>query len=92
MESRHAFSQAPLMTWRRTHIGPERDNGRVGGLPVWKHEWRSISGEVWLPEDAPPRSQTNYQLYEIGGVGWPVQVRFAATEISNGLWAFWEDA
>jgi len=33
----------------------------------------------------------NFQIYEIGGVGWPVQVRFAATEISNGVWSLWEE-
>jgi hypothetical protein len=91
VESSHAFGQAQLMAWRRTHTGPEQDHGQVGGLPVWNHEWRRQAGEVWLPEDAPSASQLNFQIYEIGGVGWPVQVRFAATEISNGVWSFWED-
>lgn len=79
------------MAWRRTHIGLEQDQGQVGGLPVWKHEWRRQAGEVWLPEDAPPESRMNFQIYEIGGVGWPVHVRFAATEISNGVWSLWEE-
>jgi hypothetical protein len=79
------------MTWRRSHIGLERDDGHVGGLPVWAHEWKSVPGEVWLPEDAPPSVRERFALFEIGGVGWPVQVRFAAKEISNGVWSFWED-
>ena len=79
------------MAWHRTHVGPEQDHGKVGGLPVWKHEWRRQAGEVWLPETAPPGSQLNFQMYEIGGVGWPVHVRFAAAEISNGVWSFWEE-
>lgn len=77
------------MAWQRTHIGPERDDGRVGGLPVWRHEWRSLGEEVWLPEDAPSEVRERFSLFEIGGVGWPVQVRFAAQEITNGVWSFW---
>ncbi len=80
------------MAWRRTHIGHYQDNGRVGGLPVWKHEWRPLGDRVRLPEDAPTGSQDTFDIYEIGGVGWPVQVRFAALEISNGFWSFWEEA
>ena len=79
------------MAWRRTHIGPEQDRGRVGGLFVWKHKWRAQGVEVWLPETAPPASQQSFRIYEIGGAGWPVQVRFAATEISAAVWSFWEE-
>ncbi len=79
------------MTWRRTHRGIEQDDGHVGGLQVWKHEWHRLDGEVLLPEDAPSHIQQNFQLYEILGVGWPVPVCFAATETSNGVWSFWED-
>lgn len=76
------------MAWRRIHIGLERGDARVGGLPVWKHDWIDQDRVVRLPEDAPAASQ-DFQIYEIGGVGWPVQVRFAAAEISNGVWSFW---
>lgn len=79
------------MTWRRTRIGVEYDDGHVGGLPVWKHGWRMLDGEVLLPEDAPTNIQKNFQLHEIGGVGWPEPVRFAAKETSNGVWSFWEE-
>ncbi len=79
------------MAWRRTHLGHYQDDGRVGGLPVWKHEWRPLEGEVRLPEDAPSGSQQTFHVYEMGGAGWPVQVRFAAREISNGFWSFWEE-
>jgi len=78
------------MAWRRTHIGPEQDHGQVGGLPVWKHEWCRQAGEVWLPEDAPSGSQQNFQIYEIGGVGWPVK---CGSGHGNLQWrvAFWEE-
>lgn len=79
------------MAWRRTHIGQEQDDGLVGGLPVWKHEWGRQVGEVWLPEDAPAGSRLNFAIYEIGAAGGPVHVRFAASEVSNGVWSFWEE-
>jgi hypothetical protein len=44
-----------------------------------------------LPEDAPQQVQQRFELYEMGGVGWPVPVRFAARETSNGVWSFWEE-
>jgi hypothetical protein len=80
------------MAWHRTHVGPERDHGNVGGLPVWKHEWRRLGIVVRLPEDVSPSAQDDFYVYEIGGIGWPVQVRFAAAEISCGVWAFWEES
>jgi len=91
VESGHAFRQDRQMAWQRTHLGTEKNDGKVGGLPVWKHEWRRQMGEAWLPEAAPADAQLKFQIYEIGGVGWPVQARFAAAEISNGVWSFWEE-
>lgn len=79
------------MAWRRVHIGPERDDGQVGGLPVWNHEWRKVGRDVRLPEGAQTNAQQTFQIYEIGGIGRPTQVRFAAAEISNGVWSFWEE-
>jgi hypothetical protein len=70
------------------HIGPVDDDALVGSLPIWKHEWRATGESMKLPPES--EAATTFPIYEAGGVGWPVQVRFAAEEISPGVWSFWE--
>ena len=76
------------MIWKRVHIGPADDDAIVGGLPIWKHDWRPTGKSVNLPPES--QAATEFSIYEAGGIGWPVQVRFAAQEISAGVWSFWE--
>ncbi len=72
--------------WRDVHVGFERDGLRLGGLGVWDEPWREVgTGPVTLPHPAHPHQRHSFWIYEIGGP----PVRFAAGELSNGVWGFY---
>jgi hypothetical protein len=73
--------------WRCAHIGPEGDYGTVGGLRVWDHDWRRVKGKVRLPHPSYPGQMHEFHIFEIGRREKPV--RFAAAELSRGLWGFY---
>ena len=74
--------------WREAHIGLEGDEFTLNGLEVWKASWREITTEpIVLPHPAYPKQEHNYWLYEIGDLQCPI--RFAAGELSNGVWGFY---
>jgi hypothetical protein len=79
------------MTWRVAHIGFEGDDVQIGGHKVWRHDWRSVDLEpVNLQHPAYPNQIHRYYVYEIGAIDSPV--RFAAGELSNGVWGFYAPA
>lgn len=76
-----------LPGWRHAHIGFENDAVTIGGLDVWKHEWRRAAGPiVKQPHPSYPTQAHDYEIFEIGTASSPV--RFAAGELSNGVWGF----
>ena len=74
--------------WRSVHIGFSDDGLKIGGQPVWKQEWRP-SGEpsLMLPHPAYPDQSHRFDIYAIGESR--KRVRFAAGELSNGVWGFY---
>ncbi len=77
-----------MTAWRNVHIGFEGDDVKIGGLEVWKHKWRRVDlPAVDLPHPSYPRQIHQYEIYEIGNVS--VAVRFATSELSNGVWGFY---
>ena len=77
-----------MAVWRCVHVGIEGDGLKLGGLEVWKHNWRS-TGEPHLNLPHPSyRNQTHrFHIYEIEDAGY--SVHFAASELSNGVWGFY---
>jgi hypothetical protein len=77
-----------MTVWRVVHVGFEGDSLKIGGLEVWKNEWRS-TGEphLNLPHPSYPNQIDRYAIYEIGDAGH--SVRFATSELSNGVWGFY---
>jgi hypothetical protein len=75
--------------WRVAHIGVENDGLKIGGLDVWKSEWRRVREPkgIELPHPQYPNQIHPYRIYEVGDVGNPV--RFAAGELSYGVWGFY---
>jgi hypothetical protein len=72
--------------WRVAHIGFEKDGFRLNGLDVWALPWRKVDAPpVELPHPAYPDQRHFYDVYEVG-LG---AVRFAAGEVSNGVWGFY---
>ena len=77
-----------MTTWAVAHIGFERDKPTIGGLEVWNHKWRRVeTPRIRLPHPAYPKQMHDYDIYEIGDEAQPV--RFAASELSNGVWGFY---
>lgn len=76
------------MTWRDVHVGFEGDGLRIDGVEVWRHKWRP-TGEHHLNLPHPSyRNQTHrYDIYIVEDAGH--SVRFAAGELSNGVWGFY---
>ncbi len=76
------------MRWRDVHVGFEGDSLKIGGIEIWKQSWRPVSGlSVELPHPAHPAQRHRFDLYEAGIEARPV--RFAAGELSNGVWGFY---
>jgi hypothetical protein len=77
-----------MTVWRDVHVGFEDDGLEIGGVEVWKHKWRA-TGEphLNLPHPSYPNQTHPYRIYEIGDAGH--SVRFAAGELSNGVWGFY---
>jgi hypothetical protein len=76
------------MAWLSVHIGFDSDDLRIGGLEVWEHKWRRMNlPSVELPHPTCPDQMHRYNIYEIGDADSPV--RFATTELSNGVWVFY---
>ena len=74
--------------WREAHVGLEGDEFRLNGLEVWSMSWRKTNADsIVLPHPAYPQQQHNYSVYEMGDPKAPI--RFAASELSNGVWGFY---
>jgi len=77
-----------MTVWRNVHVGFEGDDLKIGGLDVWKHTWRSAGIEpLNLPHPSYPSQIHRYIIYDIGDERGAV--RFAAAELSNGVWGFY---
>ena len=76
------------MAWRDIQVGFARDGLRIGGLEVWKHDWRSVGIAPLMLPHPKYRNQTHrYNVYEIGDLQRPV--RFAACELTPGVYGFY---
>ncbi|MDB5412300.1 MAG: hypothetical protein JWR10_635 [Rubritepida sp.] len=74
--------------WRSVHLGFANDGLKIGACEVWTHAWRA-TGEpsLHLPHPAHPSQTHRYDIYEVGdGLQ---KARFAAGELSNGVWGFY---
>ena len=75
------------MDWKEAHIGFEGDGLKLGGLKIWGTKWRGTGAGALLPHPAHKSEQHSFHVYEIGPVEDPI--RFAACELSNGVWGFY---
>jgi hypothetical protein len=74
--------------WRQVHIGFENDGLEIGGWEVWKHSWRGVkTAPLRLAHPAYPDQVHSFTVHEIGEG--PSAARFAASDLSNGVWGFY---
>jgi hypothetical protein len=77
-----------MTTWHVAHVGFYGDDLKLGGLSVWNEKWRRIDfPAAMLAHPAYPDQIERYDVWEIGDPARPV--RFAACELSNGVWGFY---
>jgi hypothetical protein len=77
-----------MTTWREVHVGFARDGLKIAGIDVWKHQWRKTGlAPLLLAHPSYPTQLHTYKIYDIGQPDSPV--RFAACELSNGVWGFY---
>ncbi len=74
--------------WHAAHVGFDHDDLALDGLPVWSLSWREETAEpVMLAHPAHPAQHHRYTVYNVDdGIR---AVRFAAAELSNGVWGFY---
>ena len=74
--------------WEVAHIGFAGDDFELNGLHIWTQKWRQTNfPSVTLPHPAYPNQMHAYEIWEIGASEQPV--RFAAAELSNGVWGIY---
>lgn len=70
--------------WRNIHVGIEGDSLRINGLAIWRQEWRPAGADsLELPHPSHRHQRHRFDVYDNN------QVRFAAGELSNGVWGFY---
>ena len=74
--------------WRPVHVGLEGDAVSVNGVALWRHNWRQLSEDaVVVPHPSYPSERHKAWVYEVDANG--ETARFAAGELSNGVWGFY---
>jgi hypothetical protein len=84
------LSQPPPLAmagWRSVHVGFAQDGLTIAGCDIWAGNWREMGEVVQLPHPAHPAQLHRYEVYETGTA--PTLTRFAAAELSNGVWGFY---
>ena len=77
-----------MSKWRNVHVGFENDGLTIAGVEVWREAWRPTgSPSVQLPHPSYPNQHHDFNIVEVGSLGCPI--RFAAGELSNGVWGFY---
>jgi hypothetical protein len=76
--------------WEPVHVGLEGAALSIDGINPWQHatSWRRVQ-EAHIVVPHPSHRQERYRawVYEITSNG--KTMRFAATELSNGVWGFY---
>ncbi|MGH6911255.1 MAG: hypothetical protein ACREEG_13795, partial [Phenylobacterium sp.] len=76
--------------WRSVHLGFENDGLQIAGQDVWGRPWRSSGApQLRLPHPAHPQQAHSFDVLELDG---SPPIRFAAAELSNGVWGFYTPA
>jgi hypothetical protein len=77
--------------WRDVHVGAEGDDVAIDGCSLWQHAWRRTpDAPLSLPHPDHRDQRHRFDVYEAGTIDDPV--RFAAGELSNGVWGFYVPA
>lgn len=74
--------------WRYAHIGIEGDEIEIGGVKIWESDWEDVDHpSVKLPHPAHIHQTHYFRVFEVRHPF--CVVRFAACELSAGVWGFY---
>lgn len=76
--------------WEPVHVGFEGAALSIGGINPWLHieNWKRVEqGWIIVPHPAYRQQRHRACIYEVTSNG--KTTRFAATELSNGVWGFY---
>ncbi|MDT4329940.1 hypothetical protein ACQE3E_03945 [Methylomonas sp. MED-D] len=74
--------------WKPVHVGVEGDGVSILGLKLWKFKWQSVGQEpIVVPHPSYLHERHQAWVYEVETSS--KVVRFAAGELSNGVWGFY---
>jgi hypothetical protein len=74
--------------WIEAHVGLEGDGFKIGGVAPWMHQWKRVpDGPVQLPHPSHRSELHPFWIYEI--TTGAKTIKFAATELSAGVWGFY---
>jgi hypothetical protein len=74
--------------WHFVNIGFEGADVTIGGADPWDFEWRSTGDSIEVPHPSYPSQRHVLHVWNIDTDHG--SVRFAAGELSNGVWCFYE--
>ncbi len=60
----------------------------IDGLNPWEHKWISLGGSLAVPHPSYPAQRHQLSIYRVNRS--EGAVTFAAGELSNGVWCFYE--
>jgi hypothetical protein len=80
--------RSDLRGWRFLRVGSEGSDVTVGSVNPWSYKWQSTGDSIEVPHPSFPSQR------HVLGV-WTIDTdhgsrRFAAGELSNGVWCFYE--
>jgi hypothetical protein len=59
----------------------------LDGVNPWDHKWERLDGSIEVPHPTYPHQRHRLDIWEVAGED--RAVRFAAGELSNGVWCFY---
>ncbi len=76
--------------WEPAYVGLEGAGMSIAGINPWlhAHSWRRVQEQhIIVPHPSYPQQRHRAWVYEISSC--EKTIRFAATELSNGVWGFY---
>jgi hypothetical protein len=81
-------TQAAVPGWRLVRVVFEGQPIEVAGVNPWDYQWRSTGGRIEVPHPSHPTQRHQLNVWQLDlDHGSPT---FAAGELSNGVWCFYE--
>jgi len=72
--------------WKSIAVVVEGDPVTIEGANVWSLDWKSTGESIEVAHPSYPEQKHSARVYTVG------ETKFAACELSPGVWGFWISA